>query len=129
MNQTPYRLVFASCHRMSDFPSPSKSPVLIITQERGGEPITSAAFGPMPFISQIPTWPVELFRHRISCMPSPSKSGGLGTVTTFFGGETSPDCNSPKTPTEFMVPTNTLPLQTVGGTNFIGAPILTPALE
>jgi hypothetical protein len=37
--------------------------------------------------------------------------------------------NNPKTPTEFMVPTNTLPLQTVGGAKLVGSPKLTAALE
>src|SRR6202040_1037739 len=81
INQTPYWLVFASCHRTSDFPSPLKSPVLTITQDRAGEPRRAVAVAVEPFMSQIPTWPVVVFRHRKSCLPSPLKSGGLGTVT------------------------------------------------
>src|ERR1700722_9197212 len=90
INQTPYWLVLASCHRISDLPSPLKSPVLIITQDRAGEPRETAAVAVEPFISQTPTWPVAVFRHKKSCLPSPLKSGGFGMVTILKAGVPAP---------------------------------------
>src|ERR1700688_3753662 len=81
INQTPYWLVLPSCQRMSDRPSPLKSPVLIIDQPREGEPMLTSAVAVEPFINQMPTCPVLVSRQRKSCLPFPSKSGELGIVT------------------------------------------------
>src|SRR5918997_683125 len=63
-------LVF--CHRMSDLPSPLKSPVSIACQlgstSKIGPPVTLVLS-----ISQIVVWPL-VFCHRMSDLPSPLKS-------------------------------------------------------
>jgi hypothetical protein len=67
--------MFVFCHRMSDFPSLLKSPVLTAFQLGPGLGLTGPP--PMrlvPSISQIEAWPVLAFCHRISESPSPLKS-------------------------------------------------------
>src|SRR5258708_16603896 len=75
--------------RMSVLLSPSKSPVPAIFQLRSdivamNEPLTSVP----PFMNQMASWPVTESRHKMSDLPSPSKSlptmradGLLKTVT------------------------------------------------
>src|SRR5438552_17698097 len=62
-------------HRMSDLPSPSKSPVPAMLQLRS----VTAADGALleiaaPFMRQIAFRPVVQLRHRMSALPSPLKS-------------------------------------------------------
>ncbi len=71
-----------------------------------------------PFLMiQIPRWPVTEFSQTRSAWPSLLKS--LATSGGVAGGES----NRPNTATEFAVPTNTLPLQTMGTANLTAAPI------
>ena len=56
----------AFCHRMSEKPSPLKSPVPIAVQLGPGLALTGAPpITLVPFISQIAAWPL-LFCHRMS---------------------------------------------------------------
>src|SRR5258705_4036268 len=63
------------CHRMSDLPSPLKSPVPLISQLGPGlnGPTAPTNVAWVPSISQtagVPSWPC----HRMSDLPSPLKS-------------------------------------------------------
>src|ERR1700704_3204264 len=63
-------------HTMSDLPSPSRSPTPAIFQLRSAT-VSNALAPPeiaAPFISQIVLAPVALLCHRMSDLPSPSKS-------------------------------------------------------
>src|SRR5260370_21683802 len=74
MNQIA-TLPLVSCQRMSLLPSPLKSPVPTIFHTLGGAfPTPAACVTCAPFISQIATSPVAVFRHRMSPLPSPLKS-------------------------------------------------------
>ncbi len=61
------------CHKISDLPSPLKSPVAIVCQLGGGVPMTLSEVGVCPSISQIAAAPAS-FCHRMSDLPSPLKS-------------------------------------------------------
>ena len=64
---------FEFLHRMSEVPSPLKSPVRAITQLKGTTPNDDEDVIVAPFMSQILTSPLVL-RHRMSAWPSPLKS-------------------------------------------------------
>src|SRR5262249_49435799 len=62
-------------HRMSDFPSPLKSPIPVIDQ-LAGMPVAINAWNTVvaPIISHTATSPVVLLRHRTSELSSPSEA-------------------------------------------------------
>lgn len=63
-----------SRHRMSDFPSPSKSPVSAIVQIGDTAPSATGFRTDSWNISQTATSPVLVLRQRMSAKPSPLKS-------------------------------------------------------
>src|SRR6266851_2158893 len=63
-------------HRMSDLPSPLKSPVPTIFQPAPPVPAAPLPICVVPFISQIQAPPVLAFCHRMSDLPVPVKSLG-----------------------------------------------------
>src|SRR5437588_283836 len=73
---------FSYCHKMSDLPSPLKSPVAIACQPAGGAATMASEVGDKPFINQIAASPFcgsEAFEafsycHKISASPSALKS-------------------------------------------------------
>src|SRR5882672_3732177 len=75
MSQIEFEPVTLLCHRMSDLPSPSKSPIPTMLQLRS---VTAPKTGWLkivaPFMNQIEISPVAPLRHRMSDLPSPSKS-------------------------------------------------------
>src|SRR5258708_7285092 len=75
MRQFEFEPVALLCHRMSDLPSPSKSPTPVMLQLRS---VTAPKTGWLkivaPFMNQIEISPVTPLRHRMSDLPSPSKS-------------------------------------------------------
>ncbi len=74
-NQIAFSPVARSRHRMSDLPSPSKSPTPAMLQLRSiTVEIGALLESVVPFMSQIAFWPVVLLRHKISDIPSPLKS-------------------------------------------------------
>src|SRR5258708_10889776 len=90
MNQIEISPVTPLRHRMSDLPSPSKSPLPAMRQLRS---VTVARLvAPpeivVPFMSQIEFEPVALLCHRMSDLPSPLKSIWLMNGTTISGGAT-----------------------------------------
>src|SRR5438046_2250925 len=75
MSQIEFSPVARLRHRMSDLPSPSKSPAPAMLQLRSVTVGIAALLEiVVPFMSQIEFSPVVLLRHRISDMPSPLKS-------------------------------------------------------
>ena len=60
-------------HRMSDLPSPLKSPVATIDQLFGTLPIAADVETAVPFMNHMATLPL-VSRHRMSVLPSPLKS-------------------------------------------------------
>src|ERR1700722_16319884 len=77
-NQIP-TLPLVSRHRMSDMPSPLKSPVSATLQALGTLPRPAIAEIVEPFMNQIPT-PPEVSRHKMALLPSPLKSPVPTTV-------------------------------------------------
>src|SRR6266850_2562225 len=75
MSQITFSPVALLCHRMSDLPSPSKSPTPTMLQLRSlTAPKTCRLKIVAPFMNQIEILPVAPLRHRMSDLPSPSKS-------------------------------------------------------
>ena len=91
MSQMVFSPVERLRHRMSDFPSPLKSPSPAMPQ-LGSTTVANVA--PLdiaaPFMSQIVFAPVVLLRHRMSALPSPLKS--LLTRAAGVRLETGADC-------------------------------------
>src|SRR5580693_7387826 len=65
-------------HRMSDLPSPLKSPVPAMLHPAPPVPAGPLPIWVVPFISHIQAPPVLAFCHRMSDLPSPLKSFGGG---------------------------------------------------
>src|SRR5229473_5533942 len=63
-------------HRMSDLPSPLKSPVPTMLHPAPPVPAAPLSICAVPFISQIHAPPVVAFRHNMSDLPVPVKSLG-----------------------------------------------------
>src|SRR5258707_11673031 len=78
-------------HRMSDLPSPLKSPTPAMLQF-GSATVANVTLLEIaaPFISQITFSPVVLLRHRISDLPSPLKSRPTRSAGVRFA--TAADC-------------------------------------
>src|SRR5207253_9437786 len=75
MSQIVFPPVAPLRHRMSDLPSPSKSPTPAMLQLRSVTVANIAALEiAVPLMSQIVFSPVERLRHRMSDFPSPLKS-------------------------------------------------------
>src|SRR6266496_1427105 len=73
MSQTA-RMPAVFCQRMSDLPSPLKSPEPAMLHDVATNPKFTVDVRVVPFMSQITRWPVELFCQRMSDLPSPLKS-------------------------------------------------------
>src|SRR6266849_6454809 len=74
MSQIAFSPVVPLCHRMSDLPSPSKSPTPAILQLMSSPPTGELTESVVPFMNQIAFSPVAPLCHRMSDLPSPSKS-------------------------------------------------------
>src|SRR2546430_14579745 len=75
MSQIEFSPVARLRHRMSDLPSPSKSPTPAMLQLRSASVgMTPPPAMVVPFNSQIAFSPVVPLRHRMSDLPSPSNS-------------------------------------------------------
>src|SRR6267154_1562961 len=89
MSQIAFSPVALLRHRMSDLPSPSKSPTPAMLQLRSASVEKSPPpVCVVPFMSQMAFSPVAWLRHRMSDLPSPLKSlpltrrrGGVLTET------------------------------------------------
>src|SRR5690349_8802918 len=93
MSQTVFAPVVPLRHRMSDLPSPSRSPTPAMLQLRSDTVANTAPFESTvaPFMCQIALSPVALLCHRMSDLPSPSKSPTpamlqLRSVAVFVAG-------------------------------------------
>src|SRR5258708_5242201 len=75
MSQIEFEPVALLCHKMSDLPSPSKSPTPAMLQLRSvTAPKTGALRIVAPFMNQIDISPVAPRRHRTSDLPAPANS-------------------------------------------------------